>query len=89
MIHPEPDSADDFVGVRVGAEDGESGFRCAKVGVGQGGDAGNLDRSGGVILGLQLQLAKLGAQLTELTPSQASYIGVTPEGPYKPDSYRY
>jgi hypothetical protein len=59
------------------------------VGVGQGGDAGNLDRSGGVILGLQLQLAKLGAQLTELTPSQASYIGVTPEGPYKPDSYRY
>ncbi|OWU65621.1 MAG: adenosylhomocysteinase, partial [Armatimonadetes bacterium Cent15-Ar3] len=37
----------------------------------------------------RLQLAKLGAQLTELTPSQASYIGVTPEGPYKPDSYRY
>ena len=37
----------------------------------------------------RLQLAKLGAQLTELTPSQASYIGVTPEGPFKPDSYRY
>jgi adenosylhomocysteinase len=37
----------------------------------------------------RLQLAKLGAQLTELTPSQASYIGVTPEGPYKTDSYRY
>ena len=37
----------------------------------------------------RLQLAKLGAQLTELTPSQAAYIGVTPEGPYKPDTYRY
>ncbi|MEI7577414.1 MAG: adenosylhomocysteinase [Armatimonadota bacterium] len=37
----------------------------------------------------RLQLAKLGAQLTELTPSQASYIGVTPEGPFKSDSYRY
>ncbi len=37
----------------------------------------------------RLQLAKLGAQLTELTPSQAAYIGVTPEGPYKTDTYRY
>jgi adenosylhomocysteinase len=27
--------------------------------------------------------------LTELTPEQASYIGVTPEGPYKSDTYRY
>lgn len=37
----------------------------------------------------RLQLSKLGAMLTELTPDQASYIGVTPEGPYKGDSYRY
>jgi adenosylhomocysteinase len=37
----------------------------------------------------RLQLAKLGAMLTELTPDQASYIGVPVEGPYKPDTYRY
>ncbi len=37
----------------------------------------------------RLQLAKLGAELTVLSESQASYIGVTPAGPYKPDSYRY
>ncbi len=37
----------------------------------------------------RLQLKKLAATLTELTPEQASYIGVPPEGPYKPDSYRY
>jgi len=37
----------------------------------------------------RLQLSKLGAMLTELTPDQAAYIGVTPEGPYKSDSYRY
>ena len=37
----------------------------------------------------RLQLKKLGAQLTELSHKQAEYIGVTPEGPYKPDSYRY
>ncbi|MDO5289072.1 MAG: adenosylhomocysteinase [Pseudomonadota bacterium] len=37
----------------------------------------------------RLQLAKLNAQLTELTPAQAKYIGVKREGPYKPDSYRY
>ncbi len=37
----------------------------------------------------RLQLKKLNAQLTELRPDQASYIGVTLEGPYKPDSYRY
>ena len=35
------------------------------------------------------QLKKLGAQLTELSDQQANYIGVTPQGPYKPDSYRY
>jgi adenosylhomocysteinase len=37
----------------------------------------------------RLQLKKLGAQLTELSPSQAAYIGVKTEGPYKPDHYRY
>jgi adenosylhomocysteinase len=37
----------------------------------------------------RLQLAKLGAMLTELTPEQATYIGVAPEGPYKSDTYRY
>lgn len=37
----------------------------------------------------RLQLSKLGAELTELTDSQAAYIGVKKEGPYKSDSYRY
>ncbi len=37
----------------------------------------------------RLHLDKLGVQLTELTPNQASYIGVKPQGPYKPDHYRY
>jgi adenosylhomocysteinase len=37
----------------------------------------------------RLHLGKLGARLTELTPRQAAYIGVAPEGPYKPDHYRY
>jgi adenosylhomocysteinase len=37
----------------------------------------------------RLQLKKLGAMLTELTPDQASYIGVASDGPYKPDTYRY
>jgi adenosylhomocysteinase len=37
----------------------------------------------------RLQLAKLGAQLTELTDEQARYIGVRKEGPYKADHYRY
>ncbi len=37
----------------------------------------------------RLQLAKLGAMLTELTPEQADYIGVTQQGPYKSDTYRY
>jgi adenosylhomocysteinase len=36
-----------------------------------------------------LHLAKLGAKLTKLTSKQASYIGVSAEGPYKPDHYRY
>ena len=37
----------------------------------------------------RLHLGKLGAQLTELTAKQADYIGVSQEGPYKPDYYRY
>jgi adenosylhomocysteinase len=37
----------------------------------------------------RLQLKTLGAQLTELTDEQASYIGVKKEGPYKTDHYRY
>jgi adenosylhomocysteinase len=37
----------------------------------------------------RLQLSKLGAQLTELTDIQAKYIGVSREGPFKPDQYRY
>jgi adenosylhomocysteinase len=37
----------------------------------------------------RLQLAKLGAQLTELTDEQARYIGVSKQGPYKPEQYRY
>ena len=37
----------------------------------------------------RLQLKKLNAQLTELTDEQARYIGVSKEGPYKPDHYRY
>jgi len=37
----------------------------------------------------RLHLDALGAKLTELTPTQASYLGVPSEGPYKPDHYRY
>ncbi|MEJ5263035.1 MAG: adenosylhomocysteinase [Ignavibacterium sp.] len=37
----------------------------------------------------RLHLAKIGAELDELTPEQADYIGVPVEGPYKPDYYRY
>jgi adenosylhomocysteinase len=37
----------------------------------------------------RLQLSKLGAELTELTDTQAKYIGVSREGPFKPDQYRY
>ena len=36
-----------------------------------------------------LQLRKLNAQLTKLTDQQAAYIGVSKEGPFKPDHYRY
>jgi adenosylhomocysteinase len=37
----------------------------------------------------RLQLTKLGAMLTELTPEQAKYIGVSRDGPFKSDQYRY
>jgi len=37
----------------------------------------------------RLHLMKIGAQLTELSGEQASYIGVKKDGPYKPDHYRY
>jgi adenosylhomocysteinase len=37
----------------------------------------------------RLHLDALGVKLTELTKSQASYLGVPVEGPYKPDHYRY
>ena len=37
----------------------------------------------------RLHLKKIGADLTELTPEQAAYIGVPVEGPYKADIYRY
>jgi adenosylhomocysteinase len=36
-----------------------------------------------------LHLDKLGAQLTKLSEGQADYIGVTTEGPFKPEHYRY
>ncbi|KTC86054.1 S-adenosyl-L-homocysteine hydrolase [Legionella drozanskii LLAP-1] len=37
----------------------------------------------------RLHLARIGAKLTQLTKEQAVYIGVSVEGPYKPDHYRY
>jgi adenosylhomocysteinase len=37
----------------------------------------------------RLHLDKLGVKLTQLTPEQASYLGVPAEGPYKPNHYRY
>ncbi len=36
-----------------------------------------------------LHLDKLGVKLTKLSAEQAKYIGVAPEGPFKPDHYRY
>jgi len=37
----------------------------------------------------KLHLAKIGVELTELRKDQADYIGVSQEGPYKPEYYRY
>ena len=37
----------------------------------------------------ELHLARVGATLTKMSEEQASYIGVSQEGPFKSDSYRY
>ena len=37
----------------------------------------------------RLHLEKVGAELDTLTDDQAKYIGVTVQGPFKPDYYRY
>ena len=37
----------------------------------------------------RLHLERIGVRLTDLAPDQAAYIGVKPEGPFKPDQYRY
>ena len=37
----------------------------------------------------RLHLDALGVRLTELTPKQAAYLGVSTSGPYKSDHYRY
>jgi len=37
----------------------------------------------------RLHLARIGVRLTELDAEQAAYIGVKPEGPFKPEHYRY
>jgi adenosylhomocysteinase len=37
----------------------------------------------------RLHLDKIGVKLTKLTPEQAAYIGVSEQGPYKSDHYRY
>ena len=34
-------------------------------------------------------LAKLGVNLTTLTPAQSEYLGLPVDGPYKPEHYRY
>jgi adenosylhomocysteinase len=37
----------------------------------------------------RLHLSKIGVKLTKLRSDQAEYIGVKPEGPFKPEHYRY
>ncbi|MEM8803583.1 MAG: adenosylhomocysteinase, partial [Pseudomonadota bacterium] len=37
----------------------------------------------------RLHLERIGVKLTPLEKEQADYIGVKPEGPYKPEHYRY
>ena len=37
----------------------------------------------------RLHLAKVGAELDELTPEQAAYLGIPQNGPFKSDMYRY
>ncbi len=37
----------------------------------------------------RLHLGRIGVKLTELSAEQADYIGVTKDGPFKPEHYRY
>ncbi|MDD5627890.1 MAG: adenosylhomocysteinase, partial [Elusimicrobia bacterium] len=37
----------------------------------------------------RLHLGKLGAKLTKLTKAQADYLGISPDGPFKAENYRY
>jgi adenosylhomocysteinase len=37
----------------------------------------------------ELMVRGFGGVVTRLTPAQAKYIGVKPEGPYKPEAYKY
>ena len=37
----------------------------------------------------ELHLARVGAKLTKMSDEQATYIGVSNEGPFKADTYRY
>jgi adenosylhomocysteinase len=37
----------------------------------------------------RLHLEKIGVKLTRLTPEQAAYLGIKPDGPFKPEFYRY
>jgi len=37
----------------------------------------------------RLHLDKLGVKLTQLNAKQAEYLGIPPDGPFKPDFYRY
>jgi len=37
----------------------------------------------------RLHLEQLGVKLTKLTKEQSDYLGISPEGPYKPEHYRY
>ncbi|MEX0311572.1 MAG: adenosylhomocysteinase [Tateyamaria sp.] len=37
----------------------------------------------------RLHLGRIGVKLTQMDPEQAAYIGVAPEGPFKPEHYRY
>ncbi|MBI4646008.1 MAG: adenosylhomocysteinase, partial [Bacteroidia bacterium] len=37
----------------------------------------------------RLHLDHVGVKLTKLTPEQAEYLGISPNGPYKPEHYRY
>ena len=38
---------------------------------------------------IEKELEKLGVKLTKLTDDQSDYLGLSPQGPFKPDHYRY